>query len=211
MYLQDSTPKYVDIHISSPEIQTEVWFTHYSCVFYTVSQWNRSILNRFTVKSIAFMYDLIWRYTCDWAVTNWTTICCKQTCYGHSLEDALTSNNTLWTTTQPAQRHLSFMKESAECLFGLTNWNKRRCSSCDCYIVSVEHRSRRAPQSRRTAHSDFDYNINTYQEIKYTHVQFQFNSDEWWESVWGRCTILYTPKQKFRQIFASWFTSDIYF
>lgn len=42
---------------------------------------------------------------------SWTTMCCKHTCYGRSLEDVFTSNNTLWTTTQPPQRHLSFTHE----------------------------------------------------------------------------------------------------
>lgn len=40
---------------------------------------------------------------------SWTTMCCKHICYGHSLEDVFTSNNTLWMTTQPAQRHLTFI------------------------------------------------------------------------------------------------------
>lgn len=45
---------------------------------------------------------------------SWTTMCCKHTSYGHSLDDVFTSNNTLWMTTRPAQCHLSFIRENRQ-------------------------------------------------------------------------------------------------
>lgn len=59
---------------------------------------------------------------------SWPTMCCEHTSWGHSLEEVFTSKNTLWTTTQPAPCHLSFIQAgtpSAQCVFGLTNPNEQ--------------------------------------------------------------------------------------
>lgn len=97
----------------------------------------------------------------------WTTVCCKHTRYGRSLEDVFTSNNTLWTTTQPAQCHLSFTQEHRQEPRQLNvslvwpTQTSRRFSFYDRYIILVRHHSRVVPESQQTARLDFDATTST--------------------------------------------------
>lgn len=106
---------------------------------------------------------------------SWTTMCWEYISYGRSLEDIFTSNDILWTTTQPAQCHLSFVREHRQ---EPSLWFNQLKQEDDLvwrllHILgetSLMNCRRKTTDSAPWLHC---YNIST-QQIKYAHLHFQF-------------------------------------
>lgn len=90
--------------------------------------------------------------------------------FGHSLADVLTSNNTLWTTTQPAKSHLSTDRNrvSQMCLW----FNQLQQN--DCYIILVKHHSWLAGERWQTVHLDINATTSAQTFIFTSFKQYQW-------------------------------------